>query len=163
MGKVIGSGVRSKRQQNGRLLDFRLLWQDFRPSLRICNVFPHRFGGKHMSYHGDCYIDIVYSFSTYCICIAALEAMFFLEKAKSSISEVMHAGLAILVFRGSTQATDGTLPVGHSFAGPSCSQSHSLPKLNSAPILSQRFILTLFSHLLLEAQRVTRGSRSERK
>lgn len=63
---------------------FGLLWQNFRPSLRICNVLPHPFGGKHMSYHGDHYIDIVYSFSTYHSCRAALEAMSFLEKVKSS-------------------------------------------------------------------------------
>lgn len=47
-------------------------------------MLPHPFGGTHMSSHGDCYIDIVYSFSTYHSCRAALEAMSFLQKEKSS-------------------------------------------------------------------------------
>lgn len=69
---------------------FGLLWQNFRPSLQICNVLPHPFGGKHMSYHGDHYIDIIYSFSTYHSYRAALEAMSFLEKVKSSSSSASY-------------------------------------------------------------------------
>lgn len=166
--------VRPNRQQNGRLLAFWALVARFQAEFAwnsgyvMCSLTP--------LVGSTCPLMETVTLTLFILSALTTAAELLLRLCPScrrrnlvATQQATYTGLAILVFRGHSYRQHAgdrqRFARGHSFAGPSCSHTTLCLSLTSLPVSHSdvSWLNTLFSHLLLETQRVTRRSRSERK